>query len=125
MKWNYDMTPHDWLYTQFCEFNSTSSALLVSGVMTGRNLFFTNADVCPASLIAIQRKMHTLFGFDPMPHLTENRSSSSGEVAIFHLTREDFRPLMRLKNKPYDIFSAWFDERQFLTGKSRERRKNI
>ena len=120
------MTPHDWLYTQFCEFNSTSSALLVSGVMTGRNFFFYKCRRLPGFIDCHTKKnAFIFFCFDPMPHLTENRSSSSGEVAIFHLTREDFRPLMRLKNKPYDIFSAWFDERQFLTGKSRERRKNI
>ena len=35
VRWSYDMGPHDWQYTQFSEFNSTSTKLLVSGVMKG------------------------------------------------------------------------------------------
>ena len=36
VRWEYDMAPYHWQYTQFCEFNCSSTMLLVSGVMKGK-----------------------------------------------------------------------------------------
>ena len=47
---------------------------------------------------------------------TEGNNGSDGEVAIFDLTSESLTILALIRNKPYDIFSAWLDDTKFLSG---------
>lgn len=42
--------------------------------------------------------------------------TTSGDIAVFSISTNDFKFLCKVENKPYDIFGTWYNEHYLLSG---------
>lgn len=108
------MKTFSWKYTQFSQFNSTDTLLLVSGVHFGTP-HSTSGEI---AVFRVARKFESLNKKEKicMIRLLKIDWYLCIYFLIVSFIIAGFQLQCRVANKPYDIFGTWYSEHYLLSG---------